>query len=171
MTIRELDYLINEENNNYIKNIFESINSDNIKIDDIILTDKIINKIEDLKKDNIVLDYKYADDSLNYIPLTLTSFDDGKLITLKNLECLYNDKKLIKNNYNDGKNFNDNIDRIKEEIADVTRFKYAYIFLLTILLFILSKLFKYNFTYIAFSIIAIILICLFIYKIQNQLEA
>ena len=63
------------------------------------------------------------------------------------------------------------VDRIKEEIADVTRFKYAYIFLLTILLFILSKLFKYNFTYIAFSIIAIILICLFIYKIQNQLEA
>lgn len=171
MTIVELDYIINKKPNQYIKNIFESINSDNIKIDDIILTDKIINKIEDLKKDNIVLDYKYADDSLNYIPLTLTSFDDGKLITLKNLECLYNDKKLIKNNYNDGKNFNDNIDRIKEEIADLTRFKYAYIFLLTILLFILSKLLKYNFTYIAFSIIAIILICLFIYKIQNQLKA
>ena len=174
MTIRELDYLINEGNNNYIKNIFKSINS-KAKIDNIILTDEIIEKIEHEKANNTYLDYRYETGTYNYIPLKLTSFDknstDPKLITLKNLQCLYNDKKLIKKNYNDGKNFNDNIDRIKEEIADVTRFKYAYIFLLTILLFILSKLFKYNFTYIAFSIIAIILICLFIYKIQNQLEA
>ena len=107
------------------------------------LNEKFIRELINIKNENKILSYS---NSKNY------------KLTLENLEKLeyYNNKV--------------NIDNINEKFDSITRFIPAYIILIFMSIYILSKCLKSNFTAISFIIILIYTFLISIYIIKKHLE-
>lgn len=147
MILKELDIIIKEENPNNIE-IIKILKSDdsNVKgIEDIVLTDEIISKLTDIKIKN--------DETGTYI-----ANSNNYKITLENIDkiYLYNSKKTI--------------DKVFDEINDVTRFMYTYIILLIVPIIILSQVLKESYIYYIFGFIIIFSFSVTVYNINNILQ-
>ena len=147
MILKELDIIIKEENpeNTEIIKILKSDDSNVKGIEDIILTDEIISRLTEIKNKN--------DENGTYI-----SNSNNYKITLENIDkiYLYNSKNTI--------------DRIFNEINDVTRFMYAYIILLIAPIVILSQVLKESYIYYIFGFIIIFSFSVTVYNINNILQ-
>lgn len=147
MILKELDIIIKEENpeNTEIIKILKSDDSNIKGIEDIVLTDEIVNRLTEIKNKN--------DENGTYI-----SNSNNYKITLENIDkiYLYNSKKTL--------------DRIFDEINDVTRFMYAYIILLIAPIVILSQVLKDSYIYYIFGFIIIFLFSVTVYNINNILQ-
>lgn len=147
MILKELDIIIKEDNPDNIE-IIKILKSDdsNVKgIEDIVLTDEIISKLTNIKIKN--------DETGTYI-----ANSNNYKITLENIDkiYLYNSKKTI--------------DRIFDEINDVTRFMYAYIVLLIAPIIILSQVLKESYIYYIFGFVIIFMFSITVYNINNILQ-
>lgn len=147
MILKELDIIIKEENPENIE-IIKILKSDdsNVKgIEDIVLTGEIISKLTDIKIKNDERG-EYIANSNNY------------KITLENIDkfYLYNSKKTI--------------DKVFDEINDVTRFMYTYIILLIVPIIILSQVLKESYIYYIFGFIIIFSFSVTVYNINNILQ-
>jgi hypothetical protein len=146
MLLKELDIIIkqnNDQNNNIIA-IIKKYSGNNIdSVEDLHLNEKFIRELINLKIENKTLSYS---NSKNY------------KFTLENLEKFeyYNNKI--------------NIDNINEKFDSITRFIPAYIILIFMSIYILSKCLKSNFTAISFIIILIYVFLISIYIIKKHLE-
>ena len=147
MILKELDIIIKEENpeNTEIIKILKSDDSNVKGIEDIVLTDEIISRLTEIKNKN--------DENGTYI-----SNSNNYKITLENIDkiYLYNSKNTI--------------DRIFNEINDVTRFMYAYIILLIAPIIILSQVLKESYIYYIFGFIIIFSFSVTVYNINNILQ-
>jgi hypothetical protein len=147
MILKELDIIIKEENpeNTEIIKILKSDDSNVKGIEDIVLTDEIISRLTEIKNKN--------DENGTYI-----SNSNNYKITLENIDkiYLYNSKNTI--------------DRIFDEINDVTRFMYAYIILLIAPIIILSQVLKESYIYYIFGFIIIFSFSVTVYNINNILQ-
>jgi hypothetical protein len=147
MILKELDIIIKEENpeNTEIIKILKSDDSNVKGIEDIVLTDEIISKLTDIKIKNDERG-EYIANSNNY------------KITLENIDkfYLYNSKKTI--------------DKVFDEINDVTRFMYTYIILLIVPIIILSQVLKESYIYYIFGFIIIFSFSVTVYNINNILQ-
>lgn len=147
MILKELDIIIKEENpeNTEIIKIMKSDDSNVKGIEDIVLTDEIINRLTEIKNKNNE-NGTYIANSNNY------------KITLENIDkiYLYNSKKIL--------------DRIFDEINDVTKFMYAYIILLIAPIIILSQVLKESYIYYIFGFIIIFSFSVTVYNINNILQ-
>lgn len=147
MILKELDIIIKEENpeNTEIIKILKSDDSNVKSVEDIVLTDEIINRLTEIKNKN--------DENGTYI-----SNSNNYKITLENIDkmYLYNSKKTL--------------DRIFDEINDVTRFMYAYIILLIAPIIILSQVLKESYIYYIFGFIAAFSFSVTVYNINNILQ-
>lgn len=147
MILKELDIIIKEENpeNTEIIKILKSDDSNVKGIEDIVLTDEIISKLTDIKIKNDERG-EYIANSNNY------------KITLENIDkfYLYNSKKTI--------------DKVFDEINDVTRFMYTYIILLIVPIIILSQVLKESYIYYIFGFIIIFSLSVTVYNINNILQ-
>ena len=147
MILKELDIIIKEENpeNTEIIKILKSDDSNVKGVEDIVLTDEIINRLTEIKNKN--------DENGTYI-----SNSNNYKITLENIDkmYLYNSKKTL--------------DRIFDEINDVTRFMYAYIILLIAPIIILSQVLKESYIYYIFGFIIIFSFSVTVYNINNILQ-
>ena len=147
MILKELDIIIKEENPDNIE-IIKILKSDdsNVKgIEDIVLTEEIISRLTEIKIKN---DEKgtYIANSNNY------------KITLENIDkfYLYNSKNTL--------------DRIFDEINDVTKFMYFYIILLIVPIIVLSQVLKESYIYYIFGFIIIFSFSVTLYNINNILQ-
>tara|TARA_Y100000389_G_scaffold57973_1_gene53996 strand:- start:49 stop:1074 length:1026 start_codon:yes stop_codon:yes gene_type:complete len=147
MILKELDIIIKEENPDNIE-IIKILKSDdsNVKgIEDIVLTEEIISRLTEIKIKN---DEKgtYIANSNNY------------KITLENIDkfYLYNSKNTL--------------DRIFDEINDVTKFMYVYIILLIVPIIVLSQVLKESYIYYIFGFIIIFSFSVTLYNINNILQ-
>ena len=147
MILKELDIIIKEENpeNTEIIKILKSDDSNVKGIEDIVLTDEIVSKLTDIKIKNDERG-EYIANSNNY------------KITLENIDkfYLYNSKKTI--------------DKVFDEINDVTRFMYTYIILLIVPIIILSQVLKESYIYYIFGFIIIFSFSVTVYNINNILQ-
>lgn len=147
MILKELDIIIKEENpeNTEIIKILKSDDSNVKGIEDIVLTDEIISRLTEIKNKN--------DENGTYI-----SNSNNYKITLENIDkiYLYNSKNTI--------------DRIFNEINDVTRFMYAYIILLIAPIIILSQVLKESYIYYIIGFIIIFSFSVTVYNINNILQ-
>lgn len=147
MILKELDIIIKEENpeNTEIIKILKSDDSNVKSVEDIVLTDEIISKLTDIKIKNDERG-EYIANSNNY------------KITLENIDkfYLYNSKKTI--------------DKVFDEINDVTRFMYTYIILLIVPIIILSQVLKESYIYYIFGFIIIFSLSVTVYNINNILQ-
>lgn len=147
MILKELDIIIKEENpeNTEIIKILKSDDSNVKGIEDIVLTDEIISRLTEIKNKN--------DENGTYI-----SNSNNYKITLENIDkiYLYNSKNTI--------------DRIFDEINDVTRFMYAYIILLIAPIIILSQVLKESYIYYIIGFIIIFSFSVTVYNINNILQ-
>ena len=147
MILKELDIIIKEENpeNTEIIKILKSDDSNVKGIEDIVLTDEIISKLTDIKIKN--------DETGSYI-----ANSNNYKITLENIDkmYLYNSKKTI--------------DKVFDEINDVTRFMYTYIILLIVPIIILSQVLKESYIYYIFGFIIIFSFSVTVYNINNILQ-
>lgn len=147
MILKELDIIIKEENpeNTEIIKILKSDDSNVKGIEDIVLTGEIISKLTDIKIKNDERG-EYIANSNNY------------KITLENIDkfYLYNSKKTI--------------DKVFDEINDVTRFMYTYIILLIVPIIILSQVLKESYIYYIFGFIIIFSFSVTVYNINNILQ-
>ena len=147
MILKELDIIIKEENpeNTEIIKILKSDDSNVKGIEDIVLTDEIISRLTEIKNKN--------DENRTYI-----SNSNNYKITLENIDkiYLYNSKNTI--------------DRIFDEINDVTRFMYAYIILLIAPIIILSQVLKESYIYYIIGFIIIFSFSVTVYNINNILQ-
>jgi hypothetical protein len=147
MILKELDIIIKEENpeNTEIIKFLKSDNDNINGVEDILLTDEIINRLKEIKNKNDV-NGTYIANSNNY------------KITLENIDkmYLYNSKKTL--------------DKIFDEINDVNRFMYAYIILLIPPIIILSQVLKERYIYYIFGFITILLFLVTVYNINNILQ-
>jgi hypothetical protein len=147
MLLKELDIIIKEdkqEENKNIITIIKNYSGNNIKsVKELSLNEKFIRELINIKNENKILSYS---NSKNY------------KLTLENLEKLeyYNNKV--------------NIDNINEKFDSITRFIPAYIILIFMSIYILSKCLKSNFTAISFIIILIYTFLISIYIIKKHLE-
>ena len=147
MLLKELDIIIKEdkqEENKNIITIIKNYSGNNIKsVRELSLNEKFIRELINIKNENKILSYS---NSKNY------------KLTLENLEKLeyYNNKV--------------NIDNINEKFDSITRFIPAYIILIFMSIYILSKCLKSNFTAISFIIILIYTFLISIYIIKKHLE-
>jgi hypothetical protein len=147
MLLKELDIIIKEdkqEENKNIITIIKNYSGNNIKsVRELSLNEKFIRDLINIKNENKILSYS---NSKNY------------KLTLENLEKLeyYNNKV--------------NIDNINERFDSITRFIPAYIILIFMSIYILSKCLKSNFTAISFIIILIYTFLISIYIIKKHLE-
>jgi len=124
MILKELDIIIKEENPDNIE-IIKILKSDdsNVKgIEDIVLTEEIISRLTEIKIKN--------DETGTYI-----ANSNNYKITLENIDkfYLYNSKNTL--------------DRIFDEINDVTKFMYVYIILLIVPIIVLSQVLKESYIY------------------------
>ena len=148
MLMKELDIIIKEdrEENKELLNILKSNHIEKINgISDIILTRHIIEELINYNK-KITISNRIIANNNNYI------------FTLENVKLLYK--------YNSPQSIN----RINDEIKDVTQFVYAYILIYLLLIIILSKILKENYIYYLFSFIILLMVILLIYNINNKLE-
>ena len=147
MILKELDIIIKEENpdNSEIIKILKSDNSNVKGIADIVLTDEIISRLTEIKIKN--------DETGTYI-----ANSNNYKITLENIDkfYLYNSKNTL--------------DRIFDEINDVTKFMYVYIILLIAPIIILSQVLKENYIYIVFGFVIIFSCLVTVYNINNILQ-
>ena len=147
MILKELDIIIKEENpeNTEIIKILKSDDSNVKGIEDIVLTDEIISRLTEIKNKN--------DENGTYI-----SNSNNYKITLENIDkmYLYNSKNTL--------------DRIFDEINDVTRFMYAYIILLIAPIIILSQVLKESYIYYIIGFIIIFSFSVTVYNINNILQ-
>ena len=130
MILKELDIIIKEENPDNIE-IIKILKSDdsNVKgIEDIVLTEEIISRLTEIKIKN--------DETGTYI-----ANSNNYKITLENIDkfYLYNSKNTL--------------DRIFDEINDVTKFMYVYIILLIVPIIVLSQVLKESYIYYIFGFI------------------
>ena len=77
---------------------------------------------------------------------------------------LHNINRLAYYNSDDAKN------KVKNKVADIFRFIYAYVFFLIVPIYILSISLKGNYVYLLGTIIAIIIFSVAVYNIYNTLQ-
>jgi len=147
MILKELDIIIKEENPDNIE-IIKILKSDdsNVKgIEDIVLTEEIISRLTEIKIKN--------DETGTYI-----ANSNNYKITLENIDkfYLYNSKNTL--------------DRIFDEINDVTKFMYFYIILLIVPIIVLSQVLKESYIYYIFGFIIIFSFSVTLYNINNILQ-
>ena len=147
MILKELDIIIKEENPDNIE-IIKILKSDdsNVKgIEDIVLTEEIISRLTEIKIKN--------DETGTYI-----ANSNNYKITLENIDkfYLYNSKNTL--------------DRIFDEINDVTKFMYVYIILLIVPIIVLSQVLKESYIYYIFGFIIIFSFSVTLYNINNILQ-
>lgn len=148
MLMKELDIIIkedNSENNGTIINILKSDNTSITGIEDVVLTEEIVDKLIDAKK-NYQETGRVIVNSNNY------------KLTLENIEKIYayNSKKTI--------------DKVFDEINDVTRFMYVYIVLLLVPIIILSQVLKEDYIYYIFGFTTIFVFSVTVHNINNILQ-
>jgi hypothetical protein len=147
MILKELDIIIKEEKpeNKELINILKSDDSNIKGIEDILLTDEIISKLTEIKIKN------------EKSGISIPNSNNYK-ITLENIDkmYLYNSKKTI--------------DKVFDEINDVTRFMYVYIILLIVPIVILSQALKESYIYYIFGFITIFSLFITVYNINNILQ-
>ena len=148
MLMKELDIIIkedNSENNDTIINILKSDNTSITGIEDVVLTEEIVDKLIDAKK-NYQETGRVIVNSNNY------------KLTLENIEKIYayNSKKTI--------------DKVFDEINDVTRFMYVYIVLLLVPIIILSQVLKEDYIYYIFGFTTIFVFSVTVHNINNILQ-
>jgi len=147
MILKELDIIIKEENpeNTEIIKILKSDDSNIKGVKDIVLNDEIVSKLTEIKIKNEE-NGTYIANSNNY------------KITFENIDkiYLYNSKNTI--------------DKIFDEINDVTKFMYAYIILFIVPILILSQVLKDRYIYYIFGFIIIISFIINVYNINNILQ-
>lgn len=148
MLMKELDIIIKEdksENNGEIINILKSDNTSITGIEDVVLTEEIVDKLIDEKK-------KYQETGR-----VIVNTNNYK-ITLENIENIYayNSKKTI--------------DKVFDEINDVTRFMYVYIVLLLVPIIILSQVLKEDYIYYIFGFTTIFVFSVTVHNINNILQ-
>ena len=148
MLMKELDIIIKEdksENNDEIINILKSDNTSITGIEDVVLTEEIVDKLIDEKK-NYQETGRVIVNSNNY------------KLTLENIEKIYayNSKKTI--------------DKVFDEINDVTRFMYVYIVLLLVPIIILSQVLKEDYIYYIFGFTTIFVFSITVHNINNILQ-
>ena len=148
MLMKELDIIIKEddsENNDEIINILKSDNTSITGIEDVVLTEEIVDKLIDAKK-NYQETGRAIVNSNNY------------KITLENIEKIYayNSKKTI--------------DKVFDEINDVIRFMYVYIVLLLVPIIILSQVLKEDYIYYIFGFTTIFVFSVTVHNINNILQ-
>lgn len=147
MILKELDIIIKEENPDNIE-IIKILKSDdsNVKgIEDIVLTEEIISRLTEIKIKN--------DERGTYI-----ANSNNYKITLENIDkfYLYNSKNTL--------------DRIFDEINDVTKIIYVYIILLIVPIIVLSQVLKESYIYYIFGFIIIFSFSVTLYNINNILQ-
>lgn len=147
MLMKELDIIIKEDNseNDEIVNILKSDNTSITGIEDVVLTEDIVNKLIDYKN-------KYQESGM-----VIVNSNNYKL-TLENIDKIYS--------YNSKKT----IDKVFDEINDVIRFMYVYIVLLLVPIIILSQVLKEDYIYYIFGFITIFVSSVTVYNINNILQ-
>tara|TARA_B110000259_G_C13994473_1_gene393867 strand:+ start:772 stop:1764 length:993 start_codon:yes stop_codon:yes gene_type:complete len=147
MLMKELDIIIKEDNseNDEIVNILKSDNTSITGIEDVVLTEDIVNKLIDYKN-------KYQQSGM-----VIVNSNNYKL-TLENIDKIYS--------YNSKKT----IDKVFDEINDVIRFMYVYIVLLLVPIIILSQVLKEDYIYYIFGFITIFVSSVTVYNINNILQ-
>lgn len=148
MLMKELDIIIkedNSENNETIINILKSDNTSITGIEDVVLTEDIVNKLIDYNN-------KYQQSGM-----VIVNSNNYKL-TLENIDKIYS--------YNSKKT----IDKVFDEINDVIRFMYVYIVLLLVPIIILSQVLKEDYIYYIFGFITIFVSSVTVYNINNILQ-
>ena len=148
MLMKELDIIIkedNSENNDTIINILKSDNTSITGIEDVVLTEEIVDKLIDAKK-NYQETGRVIVNTNNY------------KITLENIEKIYayNSKKTI--------------DKVFDEINDVIRIMYVYIVLLLVPIIILSQVLKEDYIYYIFGFTTIFVFSVTVHNINNILQ-
>ena len=148
MLMKELDIIIkedNSENNGTIINILKSDNTSITGIEDVVLTEEIVDKLIDAKK-NYQETGRVIVNSNNY------------KLTLENIEKIYayNSKKTI--------------DKVFDEINDVIRIMYVYIVLLLVPIIILSQVLKEDYIYYIFGFTTIFVFSVTVHNINNILQ-
>jgi hypothetical protein len=143
LTLEDLNSIINENKNE---------DADIIKIIKKYSKDKIKPDISLLSNNNFIKEFNSLIEKISY------SNSKNYKLTLENLEKLeyYNNKV--------------NIDNINEKFDSITRFIPAYIILIFMSIYILSKCLKSNFTTISFIIILIYTFLISTYTIKKHLE-
>jgi len=148
MLMKEIDIIIkeNREENSELLNILMSNNIKKLNsVSDIILTKNIIDELINYNK-KITNTNQYIVNDKNYI------------FTLENVKLLYK--------YNSPQSIN----KINDEIKDITQYIYAYILIYLLFTIILSKVLKENYIYYLLSFIIMFLVILFIYNINKKIE-
>jgi hypothetical protein len=148
MLMKEIDIIIkeNREENSELLNILMSNNIKKLNsVSDIILTKNIIDELINYNK-KITNTNQYIVNDKNYI------------FTLENVKLLYK--------YNSPLSIN----KINDEIKDITQYIYAYILIYLLFTIILSKVLKENYIYYLLSFIIMFLVILFIYNINKKIE-
>ena len=148
MLMKELDIIIkedNSENNGTIINILKSDNTSITGIEDVVLTEEIVDKLIDAKKN-------YQETGR-----VIVNTNNYKL-TLENIEKIYayNSKKTI--------------DKVFDEINDVIRIMYVYIVLLLVPIIILSQVLKEDYIYYIFGFTTIFVFSVTVHNINNILQ-
>ena len=151
--LKELDIIIKQKDiykteNVDIINIITKYSGADIKsIEEVSLNEKFVRELIKLKKElSSTEEGKFFKNSKNY-RLTLENIDNFELYNTKN-----------------------NIEKINNEIDDVTGFITAYIILIFMSIYMLSQSIKSNFTIIAFIIILIYIYIISIHVIKKKLE-
>jgi len=151
--LKELDIIIKQKDiykteNADIINIITKYSGADIKsIEEVSLNEKFVRELIKLKKERSSTEEgKFIKNSKNY-RLTLENIDNFELYNTKN-----------------------NIEKINNEIDDVTGFITAYIILIFMSIYMLSQSIKSNFTIIAFIIILIYIYIISIHVIKKKLE-